>query len=824
MHLSRKKTAAIAMFLMASFAISLITLPAANGVLMPARDTYAFVTANPDPVGVGQEVLVVMWLSEPLPSDAFRRSGYQLVITKPDGTTETLPTSGTFTAESTGSTFTTYTPNEVGTYYFQLNFLGEWLNYTGPHPISRLPGTWEIYYKPSTSSKYALVVQEEQIQHLSGSPLPTEYWTRPIYGENRDWYPIAGPWLQPANGEGYSSYGLAGINTHTAAPESPHVMWTRELEFGGIVGGADDRGYYTGLSYERKYAGIIMQGRLYYSRPSPNTYGWYCIDLRTGEELYYKNDSRRPNLGQILRMETPNQHGNIPYLWYASGSTYSLYDAFTGEWLCDVANVPGGATVFGESGELLKYNLYTEDGQRKLSMWNSSRIAAFNNIAYGESSVRWRIPQGQTVDGSTGMQWVKNVSAVPGISMAYQPATNRVGEGILLARSQILTETQEVAVHAAYDLETGNLKWYANRTGLAADPNFVNLGAMGEGIYCEYARETLTWYAYDITDGTLKWTHSFTHPWAMYYGCSVVAYGKFFTSHYDGLHALDVETGNEVWNYTIPAGFETPYGVYPIFTFHDGFMVADGKIYGCTGEHSPNDPLYRGERMHCINATDGTPIWSIAFWGVPPPIAEGYAVTQNIYDNRIYCLGKGPSATTVSIQNDVITYGDSMLIKGNVLDVSAGAQQKEQAAHFPNGVAAVSDESMSAWMEYVYMQKPFPQNSTGVPVSIDVVDANGNYRNIGTTTTELTGTFVLAWEPDIPGMYTIIATFPGSKGYGSSYAVTYLNVLEAPEATPGPTPTPASMSEMYFVPSVIGIIVAIAVVGVVIVLMLRKRP
>lgn len=69
-----------------------------------------------------------------------------------------------------------------------------------------------------------------------------------------------------------------------------------------------------------------------------------------------------------------------------------------------------------------------------------------------------------------------------------------------------------------------------------------------------------------------------------------------------------------------------------------------------------------------------------------------------------------------------VTAGDSVVIQGTVMDISAGTKQNQQAADFPNGVPAVSDYSMSAWMEYVYMQKPKPANATGVAVSIDAID------------------------------------------------------------------------------------------------------
>jgi hypothetical protein len=38
-----------------------------------------------------------------------------------------------------------------------------------------------------------------------------------------------------------------------------------------------------------------------------------------------------------------------------------------------------------------------------------------------------------------------------------------------------------------------------------------------------------------------------------------------------------------------------------------------------------------------------------------------------------------------------------------------------------------------------------------------------------------------------------------------------------------PTPEPESVADLYLVPGIAGIIVAIAVVGVIIILMLRKR-
>jgi hypothetical protein len=190
---------------------------------------------------------------------------------------------------------------------------------------------------------------------------------------------------------------------------------------------------------------------------------------------------------------------------------------------------------------------------------------------------------------------------------------------------------------------------------------------------------------------------------------------------------------------------------------------------------------------------------------------------------QIYSIGKGPSATSVSASPKVSVHGSSVLVEGTVVDIAAGTEQDEQAARFPAGVPAVSDESMSDWMAYVYMQKPKPADVTGVDVAIAVLDPNGNFYEVGRTTSDADGFYKLAFEPLVPGEYTVIATFEGSESYYGSHAVTAINVEEAPPATAEPTPPPEGIADAYFVPAIAGIIVAIIVVGIVMVLMLRKR-
>jgi hypothetical protein len=205
-------------------------------------------------------------------------------------------------------------------------------------------------------------------------------------------------------------------------------------------------------------------------------------------------------------------------------------------------------------------------------------------------------------------------------------------------------------------------------------------------------------------------------------------------------------------------------------------------------------------------------------------IADGYFVNYNAYDSQIYCIGKGPSKLTVTAPDVGIQLGNSIVIKGTVTDIAAGTTQNEQVARFPNGVPAVSEDSMSAWMEYVYMQKPRPMDTTGVEVTLSVLDANSNLREIGTATTDSDGFYTLNWKPDIEGPYTVYASFAGSESYWPSHAVSSFAVDPAPQPTTTQQPIAATpQTEMYILGIGAAIIIAIAIVGVVLFMAIKKR-
>ena len=145
-------------------------------------------------------------------------------------------------------------------------------------------------------------------------------------------------------------------------------------------------------------------------------------------------------------------------------------------------------------------------------------------------------------------------------------------------------------------------------------------------------------------------------------------------------------------------------------------------------------------------------------------------------------------------------------------------------SELPQWCSRVSDGSMTPWMEYVYMQQPLPNDVTGVPVTVNVVDSNGNYRSIGIATSNIYGTYSLTWTPDIAGDYTVIANFEGSESYYPSSASTAFTASE-PAATVTPAAaTTTSMADQYFVPAIAGLFVVAIIARLVVLSMLTKRP
>jgi hypothetical protein len=517
------------------------------------------------------------------------------------------------------------------------------------------------------------------------------------------------------------------------------------------------------------------------------------------------------------------------------------YDPWTGQRLFNVTGVPSGTEAVGPKGEILRYQIDLRNGW--LAQWNSSRLWSTGGLGWTPD---WNATGGW-VNASLASRYDWNVTISPTIPRTLS-AQFAIFDDVLIGgtalRSFSGTGTPDPYTMWAISLKPasrGELLWINNYT---APPNnvtrFLQARDPVNRVIIFLDKETFQFSGYSFDNGEKLWETTPTKDMSdfSYFDpthasvFSSVAYGCLYNSGFGGvLYCYNTTNGNLLWTYgnggegnSTFGGLQTPWGRYPLFIS----SIADGKVFLFSGEHSPNTPLYKGLRVRAVNATTGEELWTIlGSMGYPPrcwyPVADGFIVYHNVYDGQIYCIGKGPSATTVTASPKVSVNGDSVLVEGNVIDIAAGTKRNEQAARFPNGVPAVSDESMGDWMEYVYMQKPRPTNVTGVEVVVSVLDPNTNCYEVGRATSDSDGFFSCAFTPPVPGKYTIIASFEGSNGYWPSHAETAINVEDAPAETPPPTPTPAPMTDTYVMGFGIGMIIAIIVVGLLLFLLLRRR-
>ncbi len=842
---------AIILLLMTILAVSIVPLPSGEAQPSLTKKTYAYIGATPNPVGVGEQTLLHCGITDSTGIVYDGWEGLTITVTKPDDTTETL---GPFRTDATGGTGAEFVPEMEGTYKLQTHFPEqEYTWYVPPIFDPSLAGQ-TVLYQASDSDIIELSVTSDKQQFWPKIPLPTEYWTRPIDAQLREWASISANWLAiPPN---------RNALYNDDAPETAHILWTKPLTTGGLAGGEfGDHSFESGDAYEGKFgdwdgvdygggSSVIINGILYYNRYTYRSIlpyffvenmweqqGIVAVDLRTGEELWFRNNTRL-TFGQTFYWDSYNYHGVFPYLWeieetmnFATFQTqynWKAYDPFTGEFAFGITNVPGSgglnapnSRLYGENGDIYIYNINLAQGW--IALWNLTNVVAKEG-SWGSAA------NTQTYfDGSNGYMWNKTIPTdLPGSVNAVfleDIAIGSTAEGFTHIGSDPISIW-------AIDLRPGNegnILYNKDWSRPDADLTVEFMAASSEDrVFTLWAKEKRVHYGFDLDTGSKIWGPTPEQYYLDIFGMhNAVADGKFISLGMSGnTYCYNINTGDLLWTYSYrdPLNevlWANDWSLQPLF-------IADGKLYLGQSEHSPVNPLPRGAPFVCLDMETGGEVFSIvgAFrstdWGGQAIIADSIIATMDTYDQRIYAIGKGPSVTTAIIQHDVVTLGDSVLVKGMVTDTSAGTKSDALVARFPDGVPAVSDANMSEWMTYVYKQFPQPSDVMGVDVTVSVLDPNGNYYEVGTATTT-DGFYKLSFTPPVPGEYLVYASFAGSEAYWPSKTITALNVENVPEPTAAPTPTPAPMTDTYVLGMGAAAVIAIVVIGLLILLMLRKR-
>ena len=154
-----------------------------------------------------------------------------------------------------------------------------------PTPTSQL-------YTAGNSEDVTFTVQQDPIPAWNESPVPQDYWTRPINNAARNWgFQLGGNWL---NGAWNQPTGQAGGTTtrfvYGLGTETSHILWTRSLYAGGDAEARfGDYGYVTGHYQGMDFNSIILNGRVYYADRADayRSIGFNVVDLNTGELLGY---------------------------------------------------------------------------------------------------------------------------------------------------------------------------------------------------------------------------------------------------------------------------------------------------------------------------------------------------------------------------------------------------------------------------------------------------------------------------------------------------------------------------------------------------------
>jgi hypothetical protein len=804
-------------------------------------DTIAHMSFRPNLVGVGQSLLVNMWLQPPIHVARYLKDAFKVTFTKPDGTTQVVGPISSYFGDSTA--WFEYTMTQVGTWKIKFDFIGAYFpagNYTSYAAFAgNLSAPQSVYYKPSSDGPRDIVVQEATVSAWPGSPLPSDYWTRPVSVEKREWWPILGNY--PATGTVGGGPGWpADTNTYMSnykyipyvpGPKSPHVVWRRQDTVGGLIGGTLGQtgnyvhfigGTYTG------YPSIIYAGRCYCTTTrminGVPTSVWECYDLRTGQ-IYWDqvNVTRVPTMiRNTLRevFQIPGEESSTLNLklelMYIGGGVLCTYDPWSGAlrtnmsisplstgtyYRTDSNGMPYFLTMQSLAGKYYLIN-WTWTGSLSFTGYTNLKLDIKNNVSFPFSSLG-------TVDYETGVAVSYTSLTSPASGVAY--------DAFIMGAS----------------ITSGQLLW-----NVTAGTGF---GVFGYPV-ADHGKFALRFndgrfHTWDLLTGKVAWVSELSSwPWGTFGDYGISSYGgNIIYPQYDGVVAYNWSTGKVSWKYSDRATdqFETPYTdetgqtVNPFFQWI--FQIADGTFYIGEDEHSISQPIPRGWGLLAINATTGAFMWKLDSAMRPGAIADGYIVADS-RDGYVYGIGKGQSAATVTTTPGVIAKGATILIQGAVTDQSPATQTTEKfAPQVPSIIPCVSDDSMGTYMDYLYLQRPIDgiyHNLTinGVPVTLTAIDSSGAVTNLGTVTTNgYYGTFSMAWTPPTEGTYTITASFLGTNSYGSSSAATAANVGPAPATPETPAQVVVPDYTMTMVYGVIAIIAAVAIVGLLIFLGLRKR-
>jgi outer membrane protein assembly factor BamB len=330
------------------------------------------------------------------------------------------------------------------------------------------------------------------------------------------------------------------------------------------------------------------------------------------------------------------------------------------------------------------------------------------------------------------------------------------------------------------------------------------------------------------------------------------------------LMKFNANTGSSIWNFTLPYFYWYDAAIYASPTVADGVVYARSDyrhsyavnastgemIWMYDGRYNPLTPqqlggtalfdaiLYKYGRVFfndyygyvCLNATDGTELW-YTYLG-----RESFAQGTSYSYNRLYVVtdtrtlfvldaltGKKLSYYEgMGLLRSVPTpYNGDLYVSSLDFGVYCFGEAKLMGATIATTGMILSLSTDSVTKGDLFYITGSVSNVGRVPATVTLDKPDSTFVDIPLMTDD-NGNFMVIYTPDLAGEWSAVAWWNGDATHTASSSETLSFTVVEPQ-TPEPTSAPVSLADQYLLPSVIGIIAAIVVVGAVIVLMLRKK-
>ncbi len=441
--------------------------------------------------------------------------------------------------------------------------------------------------------------------------------------------------------------GMAIFPGDAVGSQTSHIMWTKPLQSGGVVGGTNvainGDTYFDGSAYIIRYNNpIILDGMLYYTEPigfsatgywesgltqyNPETGSGYgptvCVNLQTGQQIWSSTSVPALDFGYIQSVDTPNEHGCNPPILVAQipvsdpfGSTWMLFDGDTGLWLGNVTNVPvytapelgsppspwamGSARAMGPDGNYLDYvfaNLGTAANPNwDLAEWNSSLLF----LPVGAEAPTFT----GVFNGGLGSDYDWNVS-VPYLNTNTVPfvvVAAKYGDGILCMNGTMPSN--------------GENELYSWVSSAPYTYFFVNLnatrGAVGSVLWSSILQPPAN--NYTVVQGPVDWTT-----------------GVFMQDYKEAVQwvGYSLTTGKYLW--TAPPQVALDY----YGSTSEGTLpgaVAYGRLYSSA----------YGGIVYCYNDSTGALLWTYGNGGAGNSTNAGFNYPYGDYPTQLQAIGNG---------------------------------------------------------------------------------------------------------------------------------------------------------------------------------------